>query len=138
MIIKPRLRESRLRLALQSLMILSLLGCFSSTRNDFGNSTRADSDFLMQSVLDCARSAIAKIDDGKSDASTVALALAQNCYAEYQSAINAFADVNLRNDAQRRLFIDKRNSVSGRIEFFLPVVMDYRHSSQSRSNQPQP
>jgi hypothetical protein len=105
-------------------------GCISSSRQDFGNTTPAEADAALRAVMDCAKQSVGSVDDGRSDASTVALALAQHCFSEYQNSINTFADVQLRNDAQRRSFLAKRNSVSGRIEFFLPVVMEHRQRAK--------
>lgn len=124
--VSPRLIRRSFHWAWGSLLLLNLIACTTSTRYGFGGSTSVTVHLQTQSVLDCARAEIARVDDGRSDASTVALTLAQSCYSEYQAAINAFADVNLRNDAQRSRFLDDRNSVSGRIEFFLPIVMEYR------------
>lgn len=84
----------------------------------------------LRETLDCARSKVASIDDGRSDASTIAFALAGRCIAEYQYSIEVVAN-GLANDKQRRIFRNHRNSAEGKIEFFLPVVMEYRQTTKS-------
>jgi hypothetical protein len=76
----------------------------------------------------CARRAVPDVDDGISDAQSVALVLALRCSREYQQSIEAFGAANLDNEAQRRMFRERLNSTQGKIESFLPVVMDYRAS----------
>jgi hypothetical protein len=89
---------------------------------------KARADDAMRLNHMCARSAVPDVDDGISDAQTIALALALRCSHEYQQSIEAFGAANLDNDAERRMFRERLNSPQGKIESFLPVVMNYRAS----------
>lgn len=89
---------------------------------------RARSDDAMRLEAMCAIRNVPEVDDGISDAQSVALALALWCSREYQQSIEAFGAANLDNEDQRRMFREELNRPQGKIESFLPVVMEYRAS----------
>ena len=89
---------------------------------------RADDAMRLQAL--CAARTVPEVDDGISDAQSVALALALRCSREYQQATEAFGAANLDNDAQRRMFRERRNRSQEKIESFLPIIMDYRVSTR--------
>ncbi len=86
--------------------------------------TRSEDAIRLQSM--CAVRTVSEVDDGISDAQSVALALALRCSREYQQATEAFGSANLDNEAQRRMFREDRNQTQEMIRNFLPIVMDYR------------
>lgn len=108
------------------LLALAASGCASppDRRIDQAAYDQAIRDATRQEIL-CAKSNIAAIDDGISDALTVAFALAIRCNAEY-SAVTGAIGASLDNDAQRRMLRDRRAEKNSRIEPFLPVVMWHR------------
>ena len=81
----------------------------------------------LQTEVLCGREHVAEVDDGTSDATTIALALALRCNTEYDEAVDAAADALLDNEAQRRAFKMKSRTEQHRVEMFLPTVMQYRH-----------
>lgn len=87
---------------------------------------KARADDAMRQQAMCAVRAVPEVDDGISDAQSVALAIALRCSREYQQATEAFGAANLDNDAQRRMFRERRSHTQAKIEWFLPTVMDYR------------
>lgn len=89
----------------------------------------------LQAQVDCAFKNIAETDDGISDATTVALALAIRCGAEYNAATEAIAAARLNNANQWRMFRDRRSTRERRIEAFLATVMQHR-SKPSRADKP--
>lgn len=89
---------------------------------------KARADDAMRLEAMCAVRAVPEVDDGISDAQSVALAVALRCSREYQQATEAFGAANLDNDAQRRMFRERRNHTQAKIESFLPTVMNYRAS----------
>lgn len=111
------------------LFVLSLTAC--STQDTFRYSS-VDANNALLDQTDCAVNNVALVDDGMSDASSVAWALAQICSKEYRYASVVFASANLENRIQRRMFVQKRNEVSEKIENFLPYVMDYRISQKNK------
>lgn len=85
-------------------------------------------DEALRVQVECGKSLVAETDDGISDASTVAYALALRCNREYVAATDAWGGANLSNENQRRLFRNKRSSTTAMVEAFLPTVMQYRQS----------
>jgi hypothetical protein len=94
---------------------------------------KSDSDAALRADANCAAVNIAKVDDGFSDASSVALALASLCVSEYSLSTEAFGMANLDNDEQRRMFRERRGRISAKIEAYLPVVMTYRNALRAKS-----
>jgi hypothetical protein len=93
-------------------------------------STAADSaavDERIGAQVSCGRKYVVEVDDGTSDATTIALALALRCRAEYGAATEAIA-ATLDNDAQRRMLRQRREAREERVESFLPLVVQYRRS----------
>ncbi|MBU1425776.1 MAG: hypothetical protein KKH12_01105 [Gammaproteobacteria bacterium] len=84
----------------------------------------------LQAQVECGYKHIAEVDDGISDATTVAFALAIRCGSEYNAATEATAAARLNNDNQRRMYRDKRYTKERRIEAFLSTVMYYRSNKQ--------
>lgn len=80
----------------------------------------------------CAAREIPAIDDGVSDAQSVALATALRCGREYRQATEYFGLAHLDNDAQRRMFNERINRTQEKIEAFLPMVMGYRASLRKK------
>lgn len=89
---------------------------------------RADDAMRLQAM--CAVRTVPEVDDGISDAQSVALALSLRCSREYQQTTEAFGAANLDNEAQRRMFRERRNRPQEKIESFLPIVMEYRASTR--------
>jgi hypothetical protein len=77
--------------------------------------------------IDCGDDNISKIDDNRSDARTIALALALRCTKEYNEVTKTIAS-NMDNEAQSAMIRDRRNTQNSKIETFLPLVMTYRNS----------
>lgn len=80
----------------------------------------------------CAAKYVDEVDDGISDAQSVALALALRCWREYQQATDALSLAYLDNDAQHRKFQERRGYTQEKIEAFLPMVMRYRASLKKK------
>ncbi|MBU0589450.1 MAG: hypothetical protein KJ852_17920 [Gammaproteobacteria bacterium] len=111
---------------------MALIGCATENPPEEMKRLKSSSDEAMRVDANCATKNIAKIDDGFSDASTVALALSSVCVAEYAQATEAFGQANLDNDTQRRMFSNRREQVGTKIEYYLPTVMSYRKWLRSR------
>lgn len=79
-------------------------------------------------VADCASSKVDSIDDGKSEARAVALALSLSCYAQYERWCRAVADETLHNNDQKDRLLWRRLSAPMREEMFLPFVLAHRRN----------
>lgn len=118
------------RTILTVLIISALVGCAPSKQNKV---SQAEVDRAIESevrkVIACGRENVSAIDDNRSDAYTVAIALSGRCSVEYKASIDVVL-IYLDNDDQRRMFRDRRNTQRARAETFLPVVMEYRNSKK--------
>jgi hypothetical protein len=90
--------------------------------------TELKAEEALKAQIECGKNLVAKTDDGISDASTVAYALALRCNREYIAATDAWGNAKLSNENQRRVFRNKRSSTAEMVEAFLPTVMKYRLS----------
>jgi hypothetical protein len=116
---------------------IALAGCVAIPSPAEMARLKSDSDEAMRMDANCASANIAKVDDGFSDASSVALALSSVCIAEYARATEVFGLANLDNDAQRRMFRDRRDRMGTKVESYLPLVMSYRSWLRTK-NAPKP
>lgn len=95
------------------------------------SSKAADAQRYAEAIADeivCVSAHIGTVDDGVSDALTVALALAQVCGSEYRHTTDVLAWAYLDNEHSRRTFRDTRNDRRKMVEYFLPDVMLHRTS----------
>lgn len=81
-------------------------------------------------MIECGVKHAASIDDGVSDASTIALALSQACATEYDGVTKVIGHAYLTNNAQRRLLATERARASSKVDAFLGVVLKYRAASR--------
>ncbi len=102
-----------------------------ASRSNYAERKTAVED-AMRAEIACGREHVAEIDDGTSDASTVALALALRCNREYGATTEAWGAAYLDNDTQRRILRQRRSGRNERVEAFLPTVMQYRQALSSR------
>ena len=107
-----------------------LIACSgTTTRSGLSVELKVVANNAMRLEVECGKSYVGETDDGTSDASTVALALALRCNREYVAATEAWGAAYLDNEAQRRMFRNKRSGTTERVEAFLPIVMQYRQTS---------
>lgn len=122
----------KIRVALLAILTLLTAGCVTSnavrpTKVAHSDQELKQSKIAMNEEFACGLRHVSEIDDGISDARTVALALSALCIKEQTAATEAFAKAHLDNDAQIRIFRNRRNSQAERINDFLPIVFKYRH-----------
>lgn len=118
--------------ALVAMVLVLIGGCASSKQSVSSSELAARSDDALRLQSMCAVRNVKAVDDGISDAQSVALALCLACSREYQNATEAFGLANLDNEAQRRMFRERRNRTQEKIESFLPFVMEYRSQKNNR------
>jgi len=80
---------------------------------------------LMSIYKSCLESNVAELDDGISDAKTIAHALSLACNKEYLDAFTFFSK-SLKNKQQRNIFMEQANLKESKIELALPKVLEYR------------
>lgn len=106
------------------------IACSSTeTRSGLSVGQKVGAEDALRAEVECGKSHVGETDDGTSDASTVAFALALRCNREYVAATEAWAAVYLDNEDSRRIFRNKRAGSTEKIEDFLPIVMQYRQTS---------
>ena len=90
----------------------------------FGSGESPES--LYKRVRECAETEVAALDDGQSDARSVALALSTRCHDVYLEWIRSLADQRLDNEKQKSMFLWRRGSAESRADCFLPFVLEFR------------
>ncbi len=103
----------------------------SSSRSKLSADQKSIAEEAMRAQIACGEEHVAETDDGTSDASTIAFALALRCNREYGALTEAWGAAYLDNEAQRRIFQRRRSGSAERMEAFLPTVMRYRQTSSS-------
>lgn len=81
--------------------------------------------------IECSLDNVGQVDDGISDATTVALALSFRCANEYDAATEAMG-ATLQNNVQRQGLRERMATTQMRVQSFLPIVMDYRNKARQR------
>jgi len=89
-------------------------------------STKVQVEKTMDALIKRQLELVGQIDDGISDATTIALALSNACIVEYTAATEAWCTAELDNERQRQLFRNKRNKPEEKIQDSLPIVLQYR------------
>lgn len=117
--------------ALASLMLLNSACIATNSRVGYGISSGQ----AMRQVCECATAKVAALDDGKSDAATVALALSNLCASSYDAWVRAVADEQLANDRQKQRYMWHRHSQESRSEFFVPFVLSHRANPRPTDRQ---
>lgn len=112
-----------MKVRLIAVTVSALGGCVAATATNSGGE---DSKTLFLRLRKCAEASVADLDDGVSDAKTIALALSQKCHVEYRVWICALADERLSNDEQKQMFLWRRSSSESRAEALLPIVLEHR------------
>ena len=76
--------------------------------------------------FNCQIENVQQIDDSKSDAKAIALALTNQCDKEYAAQNKIFAQYNLDNSNERRMFTVDQNAKMLKIEASIHIVKLYR------------
>jgi uncharacterized lipoprotein YmbA len=82
----------------------------------------------------CVGANVAALDDGVSDASTIAFALTLRCNHEYDAALDALTDGLDSSAAQIEAFKTRAKSRDKLIEASLPLVLAYRNAQRMRAS----
>lgn len=106
-------------------MALALSGCV-----DRPVATQEQQDSARRAYISCLRMRVAELDDGVSDAASVALAASGVCGPEYQRAIDA-AGSDL-NPAARRIF--EARMEDKRVSLATATVLQMRRAELPRSD----
>lgn len=77
-------------------------------------------------LVSCKLKNISEIDDGLSDAKSIAIGLSARCGVEYNQFLRMYAIANLENSQQVRMFIEMNQKQDKKIERFIETVLDYR------------
>jgi hypothetical protein len=111
------------------LLCAVFLGCASQGPSISKAEIEQLKDRTLRAEIECGLDNISKVDDNRSDARTIALALALRCNVEYNNVTEAIA-AGMDNNAQRIMIRERRAPQSRKIEDFLPIVVNYRTSGK--------
>lgn len=81
-------------------------------------------------AMNCGINKAGDLDDGVSDASTIAAALASVCDREYENYVDATVKAAEANQAVRGALRDRMMSRGWQMDFFLPLVLSRRRSER--------
>jgi len=111
------------------LAAILLSGCVAQPQRPDIKALEEARERALTASIECGMRNVSGMDDGVSDASTVALALALQCNSEYLAVTEAHGDLVLQNDAQKRMWRQTRATRQVRVEAFLPIVLDHRSAA---------
>lgn len=107
---------------------LVLFGCVTTKSAEQARYERQFAESKQKEFLQCIFFGVDYVDDGVSDASTIAYALTNRCGAEYQASIHSWGKT-LDNERQYRMFVDNKTTTSSKIEASLPIVLGKRNGT---------
>lgn len=87
-------------------------------------------DKTLISARRCGERTVASIDDGRSDASTIATALANTCGKEHRKSLEVWAYANGLTGMSFDLFVTRGSRAEEKRGFYLPVVLQFRRGIQ--------
>lgn len=112
------------RRATHVIMFLVLTGCLSNQQESVSEEAKQQA---MKAYMDCLHAAAAKMDDGKSDAMTVAMAIKPLCAGEFAQSVK-LSGSDLSPYA-RNLF--EQRVQGSQIELGVVAVLDQRKGAKS-------
>ncbi|WP_334037250.1 hypothetical protein [Burkholderia gladioli] len=107
-----------------------LAGCASADQ-PMHHATKAESDTATKAYLDCATQQIATLDDGISDARTIAAGAAAACTAEYR-AMSATDASRRPTQREARYYMEIAMSDPHRPDELIPLVLAARKRAARR------
>ena len=122
-----------MRLFFQSFATLTTIlciasGCVGITPQEM-TARRQTTEYAFERMINKAKAHVSDVDDESSDASTVALALANMCDTEYEAFVEAFGQQSgTLNESGMMQYHRSMRATNERIRPFLAVVMWYRHN----------
>jgi hypothetical protein len=117
---------TRIKIASVALLLV-LAGCGSlQSSNQYQEELKLKFQSASKDNRECYLRNVSKADDGISDASTVALALAGLCANEFQKLVEAQVAA-MDNENQRLMLRQQVSTNSFKISMYLPGVMSYRN-----------
>ncbi|WP_276850461.1 hypothetical protein [Enterobacter oligotrophicus] len=81
---------------------------------------------LTQSMHNCARANITDVDDLITDASYIAIELANRCRKEYQTYVTTYLDVTDTEPRVKTMVLREAAQDEYKAKIFLPDVLEYR------------
>ncbi|HCB3268301.1 TPA: hypothetical protein MYU63_004528 [Citrobacter amalonaticus] len=81
---------------------------------------------LTQSMHNCARANITDVDDLITDASYIAIELANRCSKEYQTYVTTYLDVTNTEPRVKTMVLREAAQDEYKAKIFLPDVLEYR------------
>lgn len=116
-----------LRILLIFSLLISTQGC-AAKKDDIRESSPEEKEIAASSIGHCLESKVADLDDGISDASTIANALAMRCYKEFENLSAMYVVTSdLSQRSAQLLLQDLRRTYA---ETALPYVLRYRNRNK--------
>jgi hypothetical protein len=124
-------------LSILILSVVALTSCATFQKKDKGEEAKEKSRIAMDNFNNCTVKYVAEVDDGYSDASTIALALTNYCMIEYTASANANSLSINQNNKEITINANNVHTKEAKIKASIDTVLKYRHDKHSNiTNKP--
>jgi hypothetical protein len=118
-------------LSILLLCIVALSSCATLHKKDKIEEAKDKSRIAMNNFNNCTAKSVVQLDDGYSDASTIALALTNYCMIEYEANAEAHSLSGNPNNKDKNMYINNVYTKEAKIEASIGTVLKYRHDKLS-------
>jgi hypothetical protein len=117
------------RIIIALFLNIVIINCAPSKSNIVIEQNKINAKKALSVAMDCGLDNVSSVDDGKSDAYTIALGLSYKCNSEYAASVEAWAET-LDNNNQKRMFKTRSYTEKERAGIYLPIVLEYRNQKK--------
>jgi hypothetical protein len=118
-------------LSILILCVVALSSCATLQKKDKGEEAKEKSRIAMDNFNNCTVKNVDELDDGYSDASTIALALTNYCMIEYVASAKAHSLSINKNNKEINMYTNAAYSKEAKIKASINTVLKYRHDKLS-------
>jgi uncharacterized protein YceK len=113
------------------LSVVVLSSCATLQKKDKSEEAKEKSRIAMDNFNNCTVKYVGVLDDGYSDASTIALALTNYCMIEYIANAKAYGLSSNQNDKEINTYTNSAHTKEAKIKASIDTVLKYRHDKLS-------
>ncbi|MDR3578665.1 MAG: hypothetical protein P4L44_01740 [Oryzomonas sp.] len=118
-------------LSILILSVVALSSCATLHKKDKIEEAKEKSRIAMDNFNNCTVKSVDQLDDGYSDASTIALALTNYCMIEYDANAEAHSLSSNQNNKEKNMYTNNVYTKEAKIEASINTVLKYRHDKLS-------
>jgi hypothetical protein len=118
-------------LSILILSVVALSSCATLQKKDKNEEAKEKSRIAMDDFNNCTVKYVDQLDDGYSDASTIALALTNYCMIEYDASAEAYNLSINQNNKDKNMYSNIVYTKKAKIEASINTVLKHRHDKLS-------